>query len=169
MTALSCWLLLFASTTTVAVPGLCEPVEILRDRWFIAHIYARNEHDLFFAQGYNAARDRLFQLEMWRRSATGTMAEARGPSELKRDIGARLHMFRGDLGAELRWYHPRGEAIVGAFVEGINAWVAETERDPAKLPLEFRMLGITPGRWTSTVVVSRHNGLLANVQQEVGF
>ncbi len=169
MTALSCWLLLFASTTTVAVPGLGEPVEILRDRWGIAHIYARNEHDIFFAQGYNAARDRLFQLEMWRRSATGTMAEARGPSELKRDIGARLHMFRGDLGAELRWYHPRGEAIVGAFVEGINAWVAETERDPAKLPLEFRMLGIRPGRWTSTVVVSRHNGLLANVQQEVGL
>ena len=168
MTALA-GLLLLASTTTVPVPGLGEPVEILRDPWGIAHIYAKNEHDLFFAQGYNAARDRLFQLELWRRSATGTVAEILGPAELKRDVGARLHMFRGDLKAELAWYHPRGEAIVGAFVDGINAYVAETERDPAKLPLEFRMLGIKPGRWTSAVVVSRHNGLLANVQQEVGL
>ncbi|PYQ04670.1 MAG: penicillin acylase family protein, partial [Acidobacteria bacterium] len=138
-------------------------------RWGIAHIYAESEHDLFFAQGYNAARDRLFQLELWRRSATGTMAEALGPSELKRDVGARLHLFRGDQGEELRWYHPRGEAIVRAFVDGVNAYVAETERDPAKLPLEFRMLGLKPGRWTSAVVVSRHNGLLSNIQQEVGF
>ena len=168
MTALACVLLLFSPATTVPVTGLREPVEILRDPWGIAHIYARNEHDLFFAQGYNAARDRLFQLELWRRSATGTVAEMLGPQELKRDVGARLHMFRGDLRAELGWYHPHGEAIVNAFVDGINARVAETERDPAKLPLEFRMLGIKPGRWTSAVVVSRHNGLLSNVQQEVG-
>jgi penicillin amidase len=159
--------LLFSSATTVQVPGLVAPVEILRDRWGIAHIYARNEHDLFYAQGYNAARDRLFQLELWRRSATGTMAEILGPRALERDVGARLHMFRGDLRAELGWYHPRGEAIVDAFVEGINAYVVETDRDPARLPLEFRLLGIRPGRWTSAVVISRHNGLLTNVQQEV--
>ena len=169
MTALACWLLVLAPTTTVPAPGLHEPVEILRDRWGIAHIYARNEHDLFFAQGYNAARDRLFQLELWRRSATGTVAEMLGPRELKRDVGARLHMFRGDLKAELAWYHPHGEAIVSAFVDGINAYVAETERDPANLPLEFRILGVKPGRWTSAVVVSRHNGLLSNLQQEVGL
>ena len=59
-------------TEELAVPGLGAPVEILRDRWGVAHIYARNEHDLFFAQGYNVARDRLFQLELWRRQATGT-------------------------------------------------------------------------------------------------
>lgn len=142
-------------------------MEILRDRWGIAHIYAQSEHDLFFAQGYNAARDRLFQLEMWRRSATGTTAEVLGPRALKRDVGARLHMFRGDLEAELAWYHPRGEAIVNAFVSGINAFVAEAEREPGKLPLEFRRLGMRPGRWTSAVVISRHNGLLANVQREI--
>jgi len=158
-----------APATTADVAGLHAPVEILRDRWGIAHIYARDEHDLFFAQGYNAARDRLFQLELWRRSATGTTAEILGPRALKRDVGARLHMFRGDLKAELEWYHPRGESIVGAFVDGINAYVAEAERDPAKLPLEFRLLGIRPGRWTSAAVVSRHNGLLANVQQELAI
>src|SRR5262245_18837535 len=53
----------------VPLVGLKEPVEVLRDRWGIAHIYARNDHDLFFAQGFVAAQDRLFQLEMWRRQA----------------------------------------------------------------------------------------------------
>jgi penicillin amidase len=155
--------------TIVHVEGLDEPVEVLRDPWGVAHIYAKSEHDLFFAQGYNAARDRLFQLELWRRNATGTVAEMLGRQELKRDVGARLHMFRGDLKAELGWYHPRGETIVSAFVDGINAYVAEAERDPATLPLEFRLLGTRPGRWTSAVVVSRHNGLLSNLQQEVGL
>jgi penicillin G amidase len=56
---------------TVHVDGLTEPVEILRDRWGINHIYAANERDLCFAQGYAAARDRLFQFELWRRQATG--------------------------------------------------------------------------------------------------
>jgi penicillin amidase len=82
---------------TLSVGGLSQPVEVLRDRWGINHIYAGNEHDLFFAQGYAAARDRLFQFELWRRQATGTVAEILGPKELKRDIGTRLHKFRGDL------------------------------------------------------------------------
>jgi len=140
--------------------GLHQPVEILRDRWGIAHIYAQNEDDLFFAQGYSAARDRLFQFELWRRQATGTLAEVVGRRELTRDIGARLHMFRGDLKKELAAYHPRGEAIVSAFVQGVNAYIARTEQDPTLLPIEFSLLGIRPGRWTPAVVISRHQGLL---------
>src|SRR5450432_3705281 len=97
---------------TLAVSGLSQPVEILKDKWGISHIYARNESDLFFAQGYNVAHDRLFQLELWRRQATGTVAEILGRKELKRDIGTRLFMFRGDLAQELNWYHPRGAAII---------------------------------------------------------
>ena len=156
-----------AQEPSLEVPGLSQPVEIRRDRWGINHIYAANEQDLFFAQGYAAARDRLFQFEMWRRQATGTVAEILGPRELERDRGARLHMFRGDLDAELAHYHPRGKAIVEAFVRGVNAWVAETERTPSLLPLEFAMLGITPGRWTPAVVISRHQGLTSNVTGEV--
>ena len=149
------------------VPGLSQPVEIRRDRWGINHIYAATEQDLFFAQGYAAAKDRLFQFEMWRRQATGTVAEILGRRELERDRGARLHMFRGDLDAELAHYHPRGKAIVEAFVGGINAYIAETERTPSLLPLEFTMLGITPGRWTPAVVISRHQGLTSNLTGEV--
>src|SRR5436309_1244518 len=126
---------------TVRASGLREPVEILRDRNGISHIYAKNEHDLFFAQGCAAARDRLFQLELWRRQATGTVSELLGKRELERDIGTRLFQYRGDMAKEMAMYHPRGAAIVGAFVDGVNAYVAETERDPTLLPIEFKLLG----------------------------
>ena len=152
---------------TLRAPGLEKPVEIIRDRWGIAHIYAANEHDLFFAQGYNAAHDRLFQLELWRRQATGTVAEILGPRELKRDIGTRLFMYRGDMQRELSSYHPHGVAIVGAFVDGVNAYIDEVAHDPELLPMEFRLLGIEPGKWTPAVVISRHQGLLGNIGAEL--
>jgi penicillin G amidase len=152
---------------TLAIPGLREPVEIVKDHWGISHIYAKNESDLFFAQGYNVARDRLFQLEMWRRQATGTVAEILGKKELQRDIGNRLFRYRGGLTEELNWYHPHGAAIIEAFVLGINAYIAETERNPALLTPEFKMLGIKPGNWTPAVVISRFNGLASNIQEEL--
>jgi penicillin amidase len=157
------------ATATLQTSGLAQPVEIVRDRWGVNHIYAQSEADLFFAQGYAAARDRLFQLEVWRRQATGTVAEILGRRALKRDIGARLHMFRGNLDAELNHYHPRGKPIVEAFVRGINAYIAETERNPALVPLEFRALGIKPGIWTPAVVISRHGALTSNVGDEVSY
>src|SRR5579862_8473221 len=154
---------------TLRVAGLTEPVQIVRDKWGIPHIYAKNESDLFFAQGYNVARDRLFQLELWRRQATGTVAEILGKKELRRDMGNRLFMYRGDLTQELNWYHPRGAAIMQSFVDGINAYIAETQRNPALLTEEFKMLGIKPGNWTPAVVISRFNGLLGNVSQELNM
>ena len=157
----------FGGPDDLVVPGLERPVEILRDRWGIAHIYAKSEADLFFAQGYNVARDRLFQLELWRRQATGTLAEIQGPRALPHDQGARLLRFRGDMDDEMKRYHPRGPAIIGAFVKGINAYIDATDLDPSLLPLEFRVLALKPGRWTPEVVVSRHNGLFRNATQEV--
>ena len=164
-----------AQSTTVArddtlrIAGLQKPVEILRDHWGVSHIYAKNEHDLFLAQGYTAARDRAFQFEMWRRQATGTMSEIAGRRELKRDQGARLFKFRGNMATELAHYHPRGAAIIGAFVEGVNAYVDEAAANPALIPLELRMLGLTPGRWTPEVVISRHQGLLGNITEELSY
>ncbi len=160
-------LALVASTDTLRLSGLQQPVEILRDNWGVSHIYAKNEHDLFFAQGYSAARDRAFQFEMWRRQATGTLSEVIGRRELQRDKGARLFKYRGSLAADLARYHPHGAAIVGAFVEGINAYVDEAARNPALIPAELRMLGVAPGRWTADVVISRHQGLLGNITEEL--
>ena len=94
--------------------GLEKPVEILKDRWGISHIYAGAECDLFFAQGYSAARDRLFQFEIWRAQATGTTAEILGSRAVERDRGTRLFKFRGDMTQEMRHYHPRGDEIIPA-------------------------------------------------------
>jgi penicillin amidase len=158
-----------APRESLSLPGLHQPVEVIRDRWGLNHIYAQNEDDLFMAQGYLAAKDRQFQFEIWRRRATGTVAEILGPRELNRDIGTRLHKFRGNLDAELNHYHPHGKAIIEAYVRGVNASVDEAMRSPSTLPLEFRMLGITPGKWTPEVVISRHQSLTSNVTDEVAY
>ena len=156
-----------ATTETQKITGLRESVEILTDRWGIAHIYAKNQGDLFFAQGYVAARDRLFQLEVWRRRVTGTMAEIQGRKALDRDIGARLLRPRLELRREMNHYHPQGEQIITAFVNGINAYIEQTERRPGLLPIEFRLLGITPQPWTAEIVVARLDGIFLNVEKEV--
>ena len=156
-------------TTTLTLPGLRAPVEIIRDRWGINHIYAETEYDLFFAQGYAAARDRLFQFEVWRAQATGTVAEMLGPDELERDIGFRLFKYRGDMTVEMNHYHDRGSLIIPAYVDGVNAYIAETETNPELLPIEFDLLGIRPKRWTPEVVISRHQGLLGNIGAELRY
>ena len=158
----------FALTSqSYQLSGLQDSVEIIVDAWGIPHIYAETEEDLFFAQGWNAARDRLFQFEVWRRQATGTVAELLGPRELKRDIGTRLFKFRGDMMDEMNYYHDRGSAIITSYVKGINAYIDYANADPERLPLEFHLLGTKPHHWTPEVVISRHQGLLGNIGQEL--
>ena len=81
-------------------------------------------------QGYLAARDRLFQFEMWRRQATGTVSEIFGEKELERDIGTRLFKFRGNIKDELNYYHEDGYEIISSFVSGINRYITEINNDP---------------------------------------
>ncbi len=152
---------------TVNVDGLIEPVEIVKDTWGVSHIYAQNQQDLFFAQGFNAARDRLFQFEIWRRKATGTLAEIMGERALDHDKGARLLRFRNDLAAELAHYHEDGTEIINAFVAGVNAYIRETEKNPELLPFEFELLGLKPGHWTPEIVISRHNALTGGISNEI--
>lgn len=156
-------------TLQVRHEGLNEPVEIVKDAWGISHIYAENEPDLFFAQGYNAARDRLFQFEIWRRQATGTTAEILGPRAIERDIGTRLFKFRGDMTAEMNHYHPNGEEIITSYVRGVNAYIEQTRENPDLLPIGFELLGIEPQEWTPEVVISRHQGLLGNIGSELNY
>ena len=147
--------------------GLDRPVEIIRDAWGINHIYAENQHDLFFAQGYAAAKDRLFQFEIWRRQATGTVAEIFGEKELKRDIGTRLFKFRGNMITEMNHYHEDGAEIITAYTDGVNAYIDAILKTPELLPIEFQVLGITPKKWIPEVVISRHQGLLGNINDEL--
>ena len=100
--------ILYSCTDSFQIQGISDEVEVLRDNYGINHIYANNQDDMFFMQGYLAAKDRLFQFEIWRRQATGSVAEILGTEEINRDIGARLFKFRGDLTEELNYYHPQG-------------------------------------------------------------
>lgn len=159
----------FAQKNTLKVKGLQQKVEVLRDQWGVNHIYANNEHDLFFTQGYCAAKDRLFQFEIWRRQATGTTAEILGAREIKRDIGTRLFQYRGSIEKDLAKYHSRGVAIINAYVQGVNAYIKEANQHPTTLPIEFKLLHIQPKEWTAAVVISRHQGLLGNITQELNI
>ncbi len=159
--------LLAAEQTSLQAPGLESPVRIVKDEWGISHIYADNQHDLFYAQGWNAARDRLFQFEMWRRRATGTLAELQGEKAFAHDRGARLLRYRGDITEEMAHYHEDGVEIVTAFVAGVNAYITQTEQQPELLPFEFDVLGIRPGRWTPDILLSRHNALTRGLVTEL--
>ncbi|HKI73721.1 MAG TPA: penicillin acylase family protein, partial [Pseudomonadales bacterium] len=155
------------SAETLNIDGLRQPVEIIKDKWGISHIYAKNQHDLFFAQGWNAARDRLFQFEIWRRHATGTLAEIQGEKAFVHDRGARLLRYRGNLAEEMVYYHKDGIDIVTAFVEGVNAYIERTRQHPELLPFEFKLLGIEPGFFTPAVILSRHNALTGGIATEI--
>ena len=126
------------------IAGLQKPVEVIRDTWGVPHIYAQTTDDLFFAQGFVAAQDRLWQLDLWRRIAEGRVAEIAGPSAIGRDTFARLLRYRGDLEAEWRSYAPDAKRIAEAFVRGVNAQVAYVEAHPEKLPIEFQLTGTRP-------------------------
>ncbi|MCI0701557.1 MAG: penicillin acylase family protein, partial [Planctomycetia bacterium] len=137
--------------------GLKEPVEVLRDRWGIAHIYAKNQHDLFFAQGFVAAQDRLFQIDLWRRQATGEMAEVFGPDYVEADKFARLVKYRGKMEDEWTSYAPDTKEIAIAFTDGINAAI---DQFGDKLPIEFQILGFKPKKWKPEDVLGRMSGII---------
>jgi penicillin amidase len=156
-------------SSILRVKGILDKVQVIRDKWGVNHIYANNEHDLFFTQGYCAAKDRLFQFELWRRQATGTLSEILGERELKRDLGTRLFKYRGDMQKELNHYHPHGASIIQSYVDGVNAYINEVTSHPSLLPIEFKILNIQPKTWTADIVVSRHQGLLGNSTQELNI
>jgi len=154
---------------TILVFGLQEPVEILRDRWGIPHIYAANTHDLFFAQGYAVAQDRMWQIEMWRRNGEGRLSEVLGQDYVTRDHFARLLAFRGNWDEEFRKYHPEGRLIFDAFAKGVNASIQKAI-DENKIPAEFQIMGFRPQPvWTARTLLTRMPGwtLSRNAASEV--
>lgn len=153
---------------TFVLPGLREPAEIVVDRWGVPHIYARNTYDAFRAQGFNAARDRLWQIDFWRRRGLGQLAEVFGESFVERDRAARLFLYRGEMHGEWLAYGSDTKRAATAFVEGVNAYVRLTRDDPALLPVEFRELGYLPAFWSPPDVARiRSHGLYYNLREEV--
>lgn len=153
-----------APSQDVRVPGLQAPVEILVDRWGIPHIYARNEHDMYFAQGFNAASQRLWQMDLWRKRALGLLSADHGPAYLDQDRAARLFLYRGGIEAEWKLYAPRMRQVLEAFTSGINAWIRTT----GQLPWEFRFLQVKPALWQATdLLIIRSAALSSNLSSEV--
>ena len=154
---------------TGMVFGLRQPVEVLRDEWGVPHIYAKNTHDLFFAQGYVVAQDRMWQMELWRRNGEGRLAEVLGADYVTRDTFARLLAFRGNWDEEFRKYHPEGPVIFDAFARGVNAAIQKA-LDEGKVPVEFQIMGFQPQPvWTAKTVLTRMPGwqLSRNASSEV--
>lgn len=150
------------------VSGLRQSAEILVDQWGVPHIYAKNEDDLFFAQGFNAARDRLFQLDLWRRRGLGQLSEVFGANYLEQDRAARLFLYRGDMKQEWKAYGPHAEQLSKQFVAGINAYVDYVTKHTKALPLEFKTLKYLPAKWQAEDVVRiRSHGLTRNLSAEV--
>jgi penicillin G amidase len=154
--------------TTFVVNGLASPVEILVDRWGVPHVYAGSEDDLFVAQGFNAARDRLFQIDLWRRRGLGLLSEVFGEAYVERDRAARLFLYRGDMHAEWLAYGSDTKRVTSAFVKGVNAFVELCRKDQNHLPPEFKALDYLPSYWEpSDVARIRGHGLFYNLEQEV--
>ena len=150
------------------VAGLNAPAEIVIDHWGIAHIFAANIHDAFFLQGYNAARDRLWQIDLWRKRGLGLLAKSLGSAYVDQDRAARLFLYRGDMEKEWAAYAPDSRQWVMAFVEGVNAYVAQVRSGDRPLPIEFKLTDSRPDTWRAEDVLRiRSHALVSNVTSEV--
>ncbi len=150
------------------VAGLKAPAEIIVDRWGIPHIYAKSARDAFFLQGWNAARDRLWQIDLWRKRGLGRLAASFGPAYVAQDRAARLFLYRGDMAAEWAAYDPGARESVEAFAAGVNAYVAEVKAGKRPLPVEFSFTHSQPETWNPEDILRiRSHALVSNVTSEV--
>ncbi len=148
--------------------GLQKPVTVRIDQWGVSHVEAQSLYDVFVAQGFVAARDRLWQMDLWRKRGLGEMARDFGPAFAPGDAMARAVLFRGDMYREWLAYGSDAKRVAESFVAGVNAFVAETVRDPSLLPIEFRLLGYKPAGWKAEDIARiRHHGLTLNFDSEV--
>src|SRR5580704_3894277 len=118
------------NVTPQKLHGLQAPARIIRDTNDIAHIKAANEHDMAFLQGYIHAQDRLFQMDVSRREASGTLAELLGPAALAQDVQLRTLGLRRAAVRSLPVQSPRAQMILQAYADGINAWVSSHPLPP---------------------------------------
>ena len=121
-------------TVSYGVSGPRAPVEILIDRWGVSHVYAASPYDAFFAQGWCAARDRLWQIDLWRRRGLGLLSEVFGSSFVEKDRAARLFLYRGEMRSEWLAYGSDTKRVATAFVSGVNEYVRLAREDPLSCP-----------------------------------
>lgn len=123
-------------------PTLLQPVEIIRDSWGVPHIYAQTETDLFFAQGFVHAQDRLFQMDLNRRVGTGRLSEIVGPKGVATDRFARIMGWARAAHNHVHGGDAEALAMANAYCAGVNAFISTN-----RVPLEFRLLFYKPEPW----------------------
>ncbi|MDP8225702.1 MAG: penicillin acylase family protein [Candidatus Lernaella stagnicola] len=153
----------------IEVAALDSRVEVIRDKWAIPHIFAETEHDLMRAVGYVHAQDRLFEMDFFRRVATGRLAEVIGDRPLvtgliygattsrEQDIGMRILGFEHNAKLYLELAPPESVALLQAYADGVNAYLAAHHDD---LPIEFGLIGYQPELWKpeDTIALQRFLG-----------
>ncbi len=141
-----------------AVPTLAETpkADIVRDNFGVAHVYSDSLEGLFFGYGYATAQDRLFQIEMFRRTFWGRLSEVLGEKLLTFDQGNRRdNLTLAQIKSQIERLRPEVQTVLRSYATGINAYIAETVLDPAeKLPKEFHDLNFTPAPWSSEDVAA---------------
>ncbi|MBU5211369.1 penicillin acylase family protein [Heyndrickxia oleronia] len=133
----------------IQLSGLKEKVEIIRDKDGVPHIRAKNDHDLYMAQGYVQAQDRLFQMDLSRRQASGELSEVVGSAAIDKDKYFRALGLRRAAVASYDQYSNQAKDTLNWFAEGVNAFIKELDEN-GKWPIEFKLLGYKPKEWTPT-------------------
>jgi len=156
------------TTGSETVPGLDQPVQVIRDRWAVPHLYAQSRWDLFFAQGYVHAQDRLWQMEFSRRLGHGRLAEIVGEAGFEADHLARTAGFTRAARQDVPLLDDDARSALQAYADGVNAYIRGHQD---RLPLEFALLRQRPAPWTplDTLTYGRVQGwiLSHNWEQEV--
>jgi penicillin G amidase len=129
---------------TIALDGLNAPVEIMRDKYGIPHIFAQTDSDALFALGYVHAQDRLWQMEQTRRAGTGRLSEIFGPATLTFDRISRTLGLGRAAEAAVEALDPQGRALLDAYCAGVNAYIRDHR---GAWPPEFLLLGTAPEPW----------------------
>ncbi|MBI1927847.1 penicillin acylase family protein, partial [Candidatus Poribacteria bacterium] len=153
-------------TTPMRLPGIDTPVEVYRDRWGIPHIKAENEKDLFFAQGFVTAQERLWHADFDRHQALGRWSEFAGPGGIARDKLLRAAGMGRTAKLDYEIASPEAKVMVDAYTAGVNAFLDTTKT----LPIEYKILGQAPERWENwhcLAVYKMRNTLLGTFEPKL--
>ena len=146
-----------------AVKGTTGTVTIRRDAYGVPHVYANSEFGLFYGYGHSVAQDRLFQMEMARRSTQGTVAEVLGDKFLAFDKATRANYWPASIHGQIARLPKADRDILEGYAAGMNAWLAKVKADPETwMPKQFRDFGFEPGPWTAFDVAMVFVGTMAN-------
>ncbi|MEK5441422.1 MULTISPECIES: penicillin acylase family protein [unclassified Fredinandcohnia] len=132
---------------TINVAGITDEVEVIRDQNGVPHISAKNTHDLYFAQGYVTAQDRLFQMDLSRRQASGELSEVIGSSLIEQDKYYRTLGLRRAAKISYDGYSTEAKGVLQSYADGVNAFIKEA-KEKNTLPVEFTLAGYEPTEWS---------------------